>query len=629
MFCSRLTILAGLGFFVYCVLRAYFVGIVHDEAYTFEYFIKGEFKEIISQQHTTLNNHMLNSVLVKISYMLFGAHVFFLRLPTLLLFGVYLVYTFKLLKRTLSPLLLLPSFIILCSNPFLLDFFSLARGYAGAITVMMVCLYYTGEYISGRCTSIRNLWRIAITSSLTLLFHFGMLNFFVPFAGIFMTWLFLRAIFDKDKSTTVLRKFFSLAWRPLLVYGLLAIYVIPLIIHFKEKGEFTVWMPNNGSLHDSIASLLSTASYLKYPSIGYDTWVKVSCFIFFVLMSLWTVIVLTSILFKGKIKYPPFAVFSWAIIIVITIFILLQHVLLKNDFPIERFILFAWPLLLLPLVYLFGVFYQMHSSFIFIAIICALGCVLHLVYSANFSYALTWSYDAKVKTVINRLEEIHKQYPSMDMNVGCTWKMEPQMNYYRFYKGLYWLRAFHREGFNKRQQFYYVFDEEKDSLPTSNITAIYSDPFTKATLFKNNNPDTSAPLFERDLDPKTFNSNYKGKPCLETTEWPKISIPIKNLTPNTEYIVEACLTTHINDSRIGYKLISLVIDKELKGVANCWKVMDFGIGAINGKKDWQDIYMTCYLYTSANSEDQLCALVDNYPHRKLIISGLKLKVWKR
>ena len=184
----RLSIAAGLMVFLYCTLRAFCVGISHDEAYTFEHFATNDFWEIISQQHTILNNHMLNSVMVKISYMLVGSHVFFLRLPSRIFFGVFLVYTFRLLRKTLSPLMLFPAFVIMISNPYLLDFFSLARGYAGSFAFMMAALYYTNEYISGRSETTKNLWRISICSSATLLFHLSMLNFFVPFAGVFLLW---------------------------------------------------------------------------------------------------------------------------------------------------------------------------------------------------------------------------------------------------------------------------------------------------------------------------------------------------------------------------------------------------------------------------------------------------------
>ena len=619
----------GVVLFIYCALRAYFVGITHDEAFTFEYYIRGNFKDIITQIHTSLGNHMLNSIFTKLSYLLFGSHVFFLRLPSLIFFGVFMVYTFRLLKSTVSSFLIFPSFVIIVSNPYLLDFFSLSRGYAGSYACMMGALYYTSEFVNGSNVTNKNLWRIGVWSSLTILFHYGMLNFFFPFVSLFMGWLVLKTAFSPESNKSVIRRFLSITWRPVLVYGIVLSYAIPLVIYFKHRGDLDIWIGENKYLHDSLASLVSMASYLKYPAFTYANWSEYSWLAISCLLFLWGVIILLVVFFKDKIKYAPMAVFTWLLILFVASCLLLQNILLKSAFPIERYILFAWPLLMLLFVYLFDWFYSWQRVFIIAPFIVALLFIVHFGYSANLQYTIDWSYDSKVKEVINKLEEIHKQHPSEDVDVGCTWKMEPIMNYYRFYKKLYWLRSFHREAFNTRQHFFYVFEYEKGSLPATNLSVVYFDTFTKATLFENKEVNTSPPLFESDLDTNTFNSSYNGKHCLITREWPKVIIPMKNLTSNTEYIVEACLTAHFDNTRKGFGIISLIIDDEKNGVANMWKQLDFSVAVINGDKDWQNIYYTTYLPANTLNQDNLCALVDNFSSRELCISGLKLKVWKK
>lgn len=123
------TFIIGASIFGYTCLRAYSLSFTHDESVTCLNFASSTIEDILTfNGPSPSNNHLLNSLLVKASASLFDPKEFFLRLPNLIAHILYLCASFLILQRLKSPLIGLGGFVILNSNPFLLDFFSIARG---------------------------------------------------------------------------------------------------------------------------------------------------------------------------------------------------------------------------------------------------------------------------------------------------------------------------------------------------------------------------------------------------------------------------------------------------------------------------------------------------------------------
>ncbi len=105
------------------------------------------------------NNHILNTLLVKLSVSLFGNKQLILRLPTLLSFLVYGIGIFRINKQILKidSIFFLPAALFFVSNPYLLDYFGLSRGYglACALTTLSVSFLITG--FSGQKSNISGL----------------------------------------------------------------------------------------------------------------------------------------------------------------------------------------------------------------------------------------------------------------------------------------------------------------------------------------------------------------------------------------------------------------------------------------------------------------------------------------
>jgi len=138
---ERLSFLAASALvFGYILLRAFTVPIVHDEAMAFISFAeRGRF--IPFHSNWDAGNHVLCTALGWASYRLFGYHAWALRLPSVLAFLLYAAYVWKWGLKVRTPLVRRCLWAALLLMPFLLDFFSLFRGYGLAMAFWSMALY--------------------------------------------------------------------------------------------------------------------------------------------------------------------------------------------------------------------------------------------------------------------------------------------------------------------------------------------------------------------------------------------------------------------------------------------------------------------------------------------------------
>src|ERR1700690_1545705 len=138
------------------------------------------------------NNHILNSLLVRLSTSLFGLSQITVRLPALLGAALYIaaaLYLSPLItsKRALRWAL----FVCLVYNPFVFDFFVAARGYSMAAAFLVWALAIPAAVLAGKLDGAeRSLFRASIVSSLC-----AALSFAANFAFAFADGAVLLAVF--------------------------------------------------------------------------------------------------------------------------------------------------------------------------------------------------------------------------------------------------------------------------------------------------------------------------------------------------------------------------------------------------------------------------------------------------
>jgi hypothetical protein len=135
-------------FLVYVILNAGRVSFSHDEATTFLNYLSGDIFQLFN--FISPNNHFLNTVLAKIFYVIGGNREWVLRLPNVLAYVMYLVFSFLLVHKWTQKTLAAAGFLLLNLNPYVLDFFSLCRGYGLSMAFMVAGLYFYVPFLNKR-----------------------------------------------------------------------------------------------------------------------------------------------------------------------------------------------------------------------------------------------------------------------------------------------------------------------------------------------------------------------------------------------------------------------------------------------------------------------------------------------
>jgi hypothetical protein len=161
---TYLTLIAAssLAFFAYEVFRALHVSFTVDEAQTYIRYLSSDALSIFS--FNSANNHFLNTLLAKVFSMIGGNQEFMLRIPNLLGYALYLVFAFLLLNKFVSRTTAVFGFLLLNLNPYVLDFFSLCRGYGLSLGFLMASLYFFASFLSGITTQQKDAERDLIFS---------------------------------------------------------------------------------------------------------------------------------------------------------------------------------------------------------------------------------------------------------------------------------------------------------------------------------------------------------------------------------------------------------------------------------------------------------------------------------
>lgn len=145
-------IFVGVGIFLLGLVayRAATLSFTHDESATYLYFHQNTIYELFLEPlvWSSANNHLLNTLLYKLSISLFGQSDFSLRLPNVLDFLFLLLvaykFSFKYLNNYWARTVL---FLILFINPYTIDFFSLCRGYGLSMLFHFLVVYNLFVYI--------------------------------------------------------------------------------------------------------------------------------------------------------------------------------------------------------------------------------------------------------------------------------------------------------------------------------------------------------------------------------------------------------------------------------------------------------------------------------------------------
>jgi hypothetical protein len=168
-------VIAALFAMVLAIVRARLQSITLDEATTYFRWIRA-----YPLWTPESNNHVLNSLLIRISIFAFGTSALTLRLPALLGAALYISICYFLCRSITDRFSLqFPVFICLVYNPFILDFMVAARGYGLANAFLLAAIAIPIWHHQARGVSLRKsclLASLALGLSVTANFSFAFVD---------------------------------------------------------------------------------------------------------------------------------------------------------------------------------------------------------------------------------------------------------------------------------------------------------------------------------------------------------------------------------------------------------------------------------------------------------------------
>ncbi|MCB9182598.1 MAG: glycosyltransferase family 39 protein [Flavobacteriales bacterium] len=459
----------------YSITRAITVSLSWDESWTFmHHVLPGMFYQEAYDKMGG-NHHLLNVWLMWGSTRLFGESELALRLPNLLAHVMFLMASAGIALRSRNALLAIGGFLILNAHPYLLDFFSLARGYGLACGWMMLALYHALRYVSGD-DRLRPLVLATASASLSALSHVIMVNFLIAFAVSLGAFIVMDGRFKP--RAYVLKRLGAL--------GTVSIAGLAIILP-NALGLF-----GGGSLNfgcDSLweCTLLSLGGKVIY-HLPYEMPLNLiigrslKVFAFFIALT-----ALVAWLGDLKARLRPLALGLLTSMMCVASF-LAQQILFDVPLPQTRTALFMLPLLAFTLAVSLHVWVQFRLAPVIMAVVACSLLINHQIKCINFTYAVEWKPSGELRKMLDVLQmDAPEPAPERPIvTVGIGFESSEPLHYYRHVRGLQWLtqEVLPATGDFPMFDYYIVEYDGLDRVDSAHCTLLYHSETTNSALFR-------------------------------------------------------------------------------------------------------------------------------------------------
>lgn len=447
----------SLGLIAYVALRACLLSFTHDESLTYTILLGNP-----HWVHTT-NNHLLNTFLMNVLYHLFGDREFVLRLPNVLAFVFYLWGSISILKKMKNLWVVLLGMALLWFNPFVLDFFSLARGYGLSLGMLLMSLAFLLRINlkSGDPQPfIRSFFFVFLFGGLAVFANLGVINYLLIILTVYLVRGFVLYRSQKMTSVAVKTQYLVVL---LLAFALLY-FSVRWILLLQASHQFYFGAQ---SLNGTFFGLITGSYYFAqlpswvFPFIQY-------LLLFFLLVGIYLIVTRKAFLSRFSI--------ITVVNLLMILGLVLEHVLLKSNYPPGRTALYFVPLMGLFVCCLFADLFVRFPSvkavWVSLSLLLILPLTWHFGNSINLKYTRNWRYDAATKEAMMRLKK-EIQGDQKCATISNNWLFEPSMNYYRLSRNIK-MDSANREGVKVTTRFIYKFN--RGSIPDQyKVLAGYKD----------------------------------------------------------------------------------------------------------------------------------------------------------
>lgn len=470
--------------FLYTLVRADLLSFTHDESFTWIHFVQKSIPEILWFGLPSGNNHILNTLMIKGLSGVLGNSELVLRIPNLLGHLLYLTFSIILLNTIQNKWVRLFGFLLLNINPFLLDFFSLARGYGLSLGLLMAFLFFFYRWSLNKQT--RDIVIALVYLLLAATANITLLPLFIA-GWIYSNLLFILVKPLPENSRKALFNWVNINFI-FIMTGLLlvGIYYLPVSKMIAIKGFD--YGGTTGFWTDSIVSLVKKSYYgLSYRHIATTIFTCIWAVFFF----LGFILIVQAFIRKQIMPNYPLLLLDFALFSLFAFGSVLQFRLLETPFLLSRTALILWPFIVLVPVCVLDSWNRsslMHYVASGFSAVISILIIIHFFSTANLTHTLEWKYDADTRSMLETLNErFHgSEQPA---TVACTWLFEPSINFYRLSKEYKWLLEANREGPLMTSELKYVVPEDSVGLRELGYIPFRTFPLSGNVLFIQQHPE--------------------------------------------------------------------------------------------------------------------------------------------
>jgi hypothetical protein len=583
--------------FGYVAWRSLRLAITWDEAANYlEYTRKGFLSPFwFPFPHFGANNHFLNTWLTFLTTRVAGPTELSLRAPVLAAHLLYLYYTARLSGTFRSSLDAVCAFGVLNLNPYLLDFFSLSRGYGLSYGLLAGSLWHLHQYL-GKEFDPRH-GRFALTFAvLAVSAHLTLVHFLLALVGVIV----VAPVVGGPRTIPQLRRLRAglRANRVALVgVGLFLLPTLVVIRRLERAGAF-FYGGRTGFWEDTVVSMMERSLYQQRPGVSH-------------LLGLLCLLVVGSAVLAAARRWPRrqsaadlYLPALLALLMSCVLASIAQHHLLGVLYLTGRtalYLLVLWTFVLVVLLRELGLLnpawrYGLRGAAALLA--------LHLVASANGRYVLEWKSGAEVREVIQvvaaRRGTLPTGKPTVDLGAGLEY--EAPLNYYRAAAGLSWLNVVDRHARASLLNDFYLFSEQ-------DWRGIAPDSFTVVRMY----PLSGARLLQRRVRPARYliARSISGLPAAAQaadSSW-SVTLPVDfSSAPASRSMIAMGGAVWLE--RVGGTRAEVAIRFRRGDSSYSWcgaSLQDFAVKS----RTWYPLHLSCFVPAEAQDGDSMTASVDH------------------
>lgn len=391
--------------FLFVCARAVQLDFTHDEAYSFLNIKQFWYAQFLCNA----NSHWLNSGALKIASLLGLESNWALRWLSILCSGGLLILAYYFIRNLENYRLQFFAFTLLCLNPFVLDYFVLARGYVSGMFFECSAFYFllkNKKQVSGK-----NAVYALTAAGLAAIANFNFFYFFSAFSLVFFYENYFSNGFTFLKNKTFYKHAFITLGFMLLV--LRAILFIKRCSNDLLLGTSSFF---EGIFTSSIDSLL-------YLNLGE----KSTALIFpATLMFVCVVMALIIGLFRYSKHQNIIYYYSSLILILVLLLHLINHHLFNMMYPYYRSALSLFPFIGINLIFFFSYLAKRYNYLNYIIIIGAALLGFNFIRNIQFTHTFDFYHQSESKQCFELVKKLGAK------NVGmCHEHFGVYINYYQ------------------------------------------------------------------------------------------------------------------------------------------------------------------------------------------------------